>query len=341
MTISIIVSIIMVVYVLGVVMYAQKQITAIEVLQEEQSQEYRQQFQKLVSQKDLLFNEKMDIENEALKIFTLYEMTKEITKSLSEEEAFQIFQHRLRDHVTHAQCRYVAPNAEEIKKYRESGEYFIFPLKEKGKRIGYLVFKEVEELEKEKVIILATQFALALRRVRLYKEIERVAITDGLTDVYTRRHTMERLQEEIRRSQMRKMEMAVLMIDVDHFKGINDNYGHLTGDQVLREISEIIKQNVREIDIAGRFGGEEFCIVLPDTGLEGAQYVAERIRTTTQAADIKAYDAIVNVTLSIGIAIYPKDAKKLDELIDKSDWSLYKAKKRGRNRVCAFGIDKG
>jgi len=95
---------------------------------------------------------------------------------------------------------------------------------------------------------------------------------------------------------------------------------------------------VREIDIVGRFGGEEFCVVLPDTDQDGAIVVAQRIRKSTEKRSIKAYDSTLHVTLSIGIAIYPSDGKLLEELMDKADWALYRAKSQGRNCVVAFGL---
>ena len=185
---------------------------------------------------------------------------------------------------------------------------------------------------------MAHQFALALRRLKLYKDIETLAITDGLTGAYTRRYFIERFDEEIKRASLRKSNLSLLMIDADHFKMINDQHGHLAGDQVLKEISNIIQENVREIDIVGRFGGEEFCVVLPDTDMGGARLVAERIRKSAEKRLIKAYDSALRVTLSIGLAIYPSDGKLLEELMDKADWALYRAKSQGRNCVVAFGL---
>jgi len=296
-------------------------------------------FERVEKQRNNLYEEKLRQEKEAIKIFTLYEITKEITKALSETEAFDIFQQKLKEHVYFQECHLFDAMAEEIKDFRKSEDHFVFTLKGKKRKIGYLVVKGVAEEDKEKVMILGHQFALALRRVKLYREIERIAITDGLTDVYTRRFVLERLQEEIKRSRMRKINMSFLMIDADHFKSFNDKYGHMTGDQILGEIGVIIKQNIREIDIPGRFGGEEFCVVLPDTDLEGAQFAAERIRHSVEQATIKAYDATIQATVSIGIATFPQDGTKANEIVDKADWTLYKAKKQGRNRVCYFGMN--
>ena len=132
--------------------------------------------------------------------------------------------------------------------------------------------------------------------------------------------------------------MSFLMIDVDFFKKFNDQYGHLTGDQILREIGFLIKENIREIDIAGRYGGEEFCVILPDTDRQGAYYAAERIRRAAEKKTVKAYDASVKVTVSVGTTTFPADGKEMEELIDKADWALYRCKKSGRNAVCSFGV---
>lgn len=286
-----------------------------------------------------LIDEKITLEEESIKIFTLYEITKEITKTLNEEEAFEVFKSTLSQHVSFESCNLLHPLSQDIKLYKKDEDYFVFTLQGKRRKIGFLVIKGLKEDDKEKVMILGHQFALALRRVKLYEEIERIAITDSLTGFYTRRYTLERLDEEVNRSRMRKIKMSFLMIDVDHFKNFNDQYGHLTGDQILREIAKIIHESIREIDVAGRLGGEEFCVLLPDTDSEGAHYAAERIRQAAEKKMIKAYDATVQATVSIGVATFPKDGNSPSILMDRADWALYRAKKLGRNRVCAFGED--
>lgn len=296
---------------------------------------------KLGKQKKDLDTKRANLQAEALEIFTLYEISKEITKSLNEGEAFEIFKQKLHEHVDFKECRFLEPLSTEVKDLRKEERYFVFTLQSKKKKIGYLAIEGVLEKDKEKVMILGHQFALALRRVHLYQEIEQIAITDSLTEVHTRRHITERFQEELKRSKVRNIKMSFLMIDVDFFKKFNDQYGHLTGDQILREVGLLIKENIREIDIAGRYGGEEFCVILPDTDHQGAQYAAERIRKAIEDALIKAYDASVKVTVSIGTSTFPGDGRKMDELIDKADWALYRAKKLGRNKVCSFGIYTG
>ncbi|MGE0268868.1 MAG: GGDEF domain-containing protein [Candidatus Omnitrophota bacterium] len=330
-------SILSVLYVIVVLTYIRKLINNIRQDNEKKTAEMRKIHAGLLDQQKAVSANKGSVETEAIKIFTLYDMTREITKSLSQQDAFEIFKEKLQKHVRFGSCELISTPVKDKDIYKEGSGQYVFPLKSKDTQMGYIRIDDLNPQDKEKAAILCHQFALALRRVRLYEEIERTAITDSLTDMYTRRYTLQRLEEEIGRSKARRFSLAFLMIDVDRFKDCNDNYGHLVGDQILREIGQIIKQSTREIDIPGRFGGEEFCVVLPDTDIKGAKYVAERIRSVAEGRVVKAYDATLSVTVSIGIATFPADARKKDELIDKADWSLYKAKKQGRNRVCSFG----
>ncbi len=338
----IVILLIVVVAYVGLVIYCARKVSVeLELRAQEKVFEESAHSQKLANKKESLFLEKMRLENETLEIFTLYELTKDITKSLSEHEAFEIFKSALGRHVGFEECVLVHALSDEIRDYKQSGEYFVFTFQGEEGKPGYLAVKGLAEENREKFMILAHQFALAFRRVKLYQEVERIAITDSLTEVYTRRYALGRLQEEIRRSTMRSAPLSFLMIDVDFFKDFNDKYGHLTGDQILREVGRFIRENIREIDVAGRYGGEEFCVILPDTDREGARFVAERIRQATEKASIKAYDTEVKITLSAGISTCPGDGLQMEALIDKADWALYRAKKEGRNRVCAFGVYRG
>ncbi len=331
--------IILTVVFVGVVFYlAQLVVLGLEQRADEDVLGAKEVFGKIIEQKDKAQAEKAKLEREATQIFTLYDMTKEITRHNNEQDAFNIFYKKLRENVVIEECRWDQGINEGVKGGVLPGDYAVFVLKSKEKKLGVLLYKGLDPNDKEKFAILAHQFALALRRLKLYKDIETLAITDGLTGVYTRRYFIERLEEEIKRSSLHKSILAFLMIDADHFKKINDQYGHLTGDQVLKEISTIIQENVREIDIVGRFGGEEFCVVLAETDMDGARVVAERIRKSVEKRSIKAYDNIVRVTLSIGVALFPIDGKFLEELMDKADWALYRAKSQGRNCVVAFGL---
>ncbi|MDO8675052.1 MAG: GGDEF domain-containing protein [Candidatus Omnitrophota bacterium] len=314
------------------------------VLQMEQASDQdvlrsKETYQKIIDRQARVLAEKARLEREAAQIFTLYEMTKEINRHFNEQEAFNIFKRRLRENITIGDCQLVDNLGEGSEAPQGApGDQTVFVLKSREKKLGFLVAQGVAPKDKEKFAILAHQFALAYQRIKLYKDIETLAITDGLTAVSTRRYFLERFDEEIKRAQARKIKMSFLMLDVDHFKTINDRHGHLTGDAVLKEIGVIIKENIREIDIAGRYGGEEFCVVLPDTDLEGARVVAERIRKAAETRIIKAYDAVLSITVSIGVSTYPSDGDLPEELIDKADWSLYRAKSQGRNCVVAFGM---
>lgn len=299
--------------------------------------ELKEVYQAKLKQRATLGLKKERLQQQAHEIFTLYDMTREITLSLSEEKSFEIFKTKLKEHVFFTDCTFVPALSVELNQMRDSREYFVFMLKSKRRKIGYLAIKGLKDEEREKVMILGHQFALALRRVQLYKEIEMIAITDSLTGLYTRRYVMERFREEVSRAKMRKSTLALLMIDVDLFKNLNDTYGHLTGDYVLTEIGAIIQKSIREIDIAGRYGGEEFCVILPDTDVKGAKYAAERIRSEAEQDQIKVFDAKIKITVSIGIAMLPEHSKDLNDLIDKADYALYRVKKVGRNKVLCFG----
>ena len=161
------------------------------------------------------------------------------------------------------------------------------------------------------------------------------AITDSLTGLYNHRYLHERLSEELSRARDQQRPLSVLFCDLDHFKGYNDSNGHSAGDAVLREIAQVIEQSVRNIDVAGRYGGEEFVVLLVETERETALVVAERIRERIRAAGFTANG--VPLTVSIGVAGYPDDADRREDLLNKADWAMYLAKRRGRDQVASFG----
>lgn len=208
------------------------------------------------------------------------------------------------------------------------------PLIVEDELIGILILEDLVEKDFEKFLILAGQFALEIKKVRLYETIQRLAIVDGLTGVYMRRHFLERVDEEVKRSEYHKLNISFLMVDIDHFKICNDRYGHLVGDVVLSELAKILKEKVREIDIVCRYGGEEFAIALPETDKEGALLVAERIRTSVEEFTFRAFDETPQLTVSIGVSSYPSDGRDMHQLIEAADKALYTAKHTGRNKVC-------
>ncbi len=290
----------------------------------------------LSTQRDVIIKEKSRLMRESDRIFALYEMTKELSKTLNETEAFSSFKNKLKENVEFEECWFVDELTEEMKVLEEREDTFTYDLKSKGRVLGVLVFSAVPEKEREKVSILAQQFVLALSRIRLYQQVEQLSITDSLTQVQTRRYFMDRFEEEMLRAEEQNKPLSLLMVDVDHFKSFNDGYGHLVGDQILREMGAILKDTMREIDFVGRYGGEEFCVVLTDTDAEGAYNAAERIRQKVEETKIQTYEAVVNATVSVGASTFPKDAVRADDLVDKADRALYEAKKEGRNRACSF-----
>ena len=126
------------------------------------------------------------------------------------------------------------------------------------------------------------------------------------------------------------------MIDIDNFKSFNDTYGHLVGDVILKTVADVVRSNCREIDLIGRFGGEEFTVVLPMTSKDGALFAAERIRKSIESTHVRAFDETLSVTVSIGVASFPQDAQANQELIDKADWALYRSKRTGKNKVSVY-----
>ena len=216
------------------------------------------------------------------------------------------------------------------------GTFCAIPLLSENKFVGILTVDDLPRADFDRFVIVATQFALEMKKVLLYETVEALAITDSLTGLYTRRYFFERLDEELNRSKKHGFKFAFLMIDIDDFKICNDTHGHLVGDVVLREVSRIIKESVREIDLAARYGGEEFSLVLPETDKKDALSAAERIRKNIEDHIFKAYDEKLKVTVSAGLAAYPEDAHDMEDIIEKSDKALYVAKSSGKNTVCEY-----
>ena len=202
---------------------------------------------------------------------------------------------------------------------------------------GFLIATGLQADEIERCGILVSQFALVVRRIRLYERVQDLAIRDGLTGLYVRRHFIGRLQEEITRAVSHGHPVTFLMIDIDHFKKINDTYGHLVGDAVLRELCALLRTQVRDVDLIGRYGGEEFGVALLETGVVQGQAAAERIRHAVEEMVFRACDERLTVTVSIGVAAFPWDSADAQELVEHADAAMYKAKLSGRNRACIFG----
>jgi diguanylate cyclase (GGDEF)-like protein/putative nucleotidyltransferase with HDIG domain len=180
---------------------------------------------------------------------------------------------------------------------------------------------------------IADQLAIGVTNARLYKRVERQATTDGLTSLFNHRTGQEKLAEQLRLAERYQRNLAVVMIDIDHFKSINDTYGHPVGDTVLRAVARAIRRDCRDVDIPVRYGGEEFLLVLPEVNQEGAVVVAERLRKALQREQISHDDVQLSVTASLGVAAYPEDTESQHNLLELADKALYMSKRLGRNQV--------
>lgn len=182
---------------------------------------------------------------------------------------------------------------------------------------------------------LSLQTATDIRRVT---QLERENITDGLLGIYNRRYWDRRLEEECARARRYALPMSVLLIDIDHFKHINDTYGHPVGDLVLSSLGKWIRQAVRECDIVARYGGEEIAILAPNTALSSAAVLAERLRRLVETRQLVVTNGsnqsrVVRITVSIGVAGLSQEAAEGQRLVQDADKALYRAKEAGRNRV--------
>lgn len=182
---------------------------------------------------------------------------------------------------------------------------------------------------------LALEFNTMAERLLAHRQkLEELSVRDGLTGLYNRRELEKRLYEEIQRARRYHRSLSVLMLDIDHFKNVNDRYGHQAGDEVLITVADLIQLNVRPVDVVCRYGGEELTVILPETDNEGARTAAERIRGTVEdSITTTPQGDMVHVTVSIGFATFPRDGDTAASLVHTADQALYAAKQEGRNLV--------
>jgi len=183
------------------------------------------------------------------------------------------------------------------------------------------------------VAAFADQVAIAIENARLFKEVQQLAITDSLTGLFNRRHFFELAKREFDSARRYQRPLSALMLDADHFKRVNDTYGHATGDEVLRVIAGRCQDNLRQTDVLGRYGGDELAFLLPETDLVNAQMVAEKLRQQIAQSAIDTGRAAVTITASLGIGLLDEGCADLDALLQRADQALYAAKGAGRNCV--------
>jgi diguanylate cyclase (GGDEF)-like protein len=219
-----------------------------------------------------------------------------------------------------------------------SGPALFVPVRDRGRHIGYLaVYRRVgepafAETEVRTLALLAAWTGMALGTLRLSQKVEKLAITDDLTRVYNYRFLKTALRREVKRAARFGQELSLVMLDVDNLKTYNDRHGHLRGSYVLKRLARLLAEQVRSFDLIAKYGGDEFTLILPQTGREGALVVAERMRLAVEAHSFPLAPA-GHITVSLGLATFPNDARDGRELVRAADLALYRAKQLGRNRI--------
>jgi diguanylate cyclase (GGDEF)-like protein len=220
--------------------------------------------------------------------------------------------------------------------------YLTLPLAVEGEIIGCISLNsdqpnafDAQDLQFFSVI--GYQMAATLKHSQRLSTVKKEAIYDTLTNLFNRRHFEERLSAETQKAFEGNSNLSIIMVDIDHFKRVNDTFGHAGGDKVLREIASLLKNSVRVYDTVARYGGEEFVLLLPGAPLDPTAMVAERIRRSVENTPFEIGQTQVHLTISLGISNFPiHRARSKEELVKMADLALYDAKRGGRNRVCIF-----
>jgi diguanylate cyclase (GGDEF)-like protein len=211
------------------------------------------------------------------------------------------------------------------------------PIREGAELLGYLYARVPEGSPPQawlaKTQAFASELIVAFKRVKLFQEVERLSEIDGLTGVRRRGAFDKRLAEEVVRARTFKTTFGLMLLDIDHFKNLNDQYGHPFGDQVLKRVGAVLNASVYETDYVARYGGEEFTILMPRAESAGARRRAEAIRAAIEAETFTIGFETVKVTVSIGLAHFPRDAASPEDVVARADAAMYAAKSGGRNRV--------
>ena len=218
-------------------------------------------------------------------------------------------------------------------------ESLCVPMVAQGEALGVLYLSSLEKncltpAKQKLATTVAEHIALALANLKLREKLHNQSVRDGLTGLFNRRYMEESLEREMRRCDRKQLPLSVIMLDVDYFKHFNDSFGHKAGDAVLRELAHYLQRYVRGSDIACRYGGEEFILILPEASLSVAQQRAEQIREGARHLNVECGEQPVGeITLSLGVASYPLHGLQSEAVIKAADVALYRAKEQGRDRV--------
>jgi diguanylate cyclase (GGDEF)-like protein len=218
---------------------------------------------------------------------------------------------------------------------------FVFlPFLVQDRVIGFLCSYSTQEnfIDQERFSnfqVFCNQISIGLQKSLLYEKVQKLSITDGLTKLYSHRYFKQRLEEELGLANRYSSQLSLLILDIDHFKHYNDNYGHVAGDHVLMEVGKLLKEQSEGTHIVARYGGEEMVLIAPETTKEQAVELAEKIRKAVESYSFAVGKETTRVTVSIGLGTFPQDAETPLDLISNSDKALYAAKSRGRNCIVA------
>lgn len=246
-----------------------------------------------------------------------------------------------KDKNIHSLLEKITPKTEYV--MSENSKIGVFPILNEDKIIlgAIVAYSNIEKLQQKDtdyLLQLTRQSGMTIQRANVYAEVLKYASMDALTGLNNRRQFETRLKQEVSNSKRNNTPLCCMMLDVDYFKKVNDTYGHAAGDCVLKAVSEIIKSEIREYDIACRYGGEEFFIILPQTNIKEASLVAQRLRKVIEESKMDIKEAgredisYLKVTVSVGVCAYEK-TMSANEVAHKADKALYEAKETGRNRV--------
>jgi diguanylate cyclase (GGDEF)-like protein/PAS domain S-box-containing protein len=222
--------------------------------------------------------------------------------------------------------------------FTKDSHAFILPLIVNDQAIGLITVwsQQIQQSDQSTFMILAMLIANVIEKNRLYQKIQQLAITDSLTGFYNRRGLEELGKHEIERAIRFDRPLTTLMIDIDHFKRVNDSFGHPVGDEILIQLAHRLKSKLRDVDILSRYGGEEFFIMLPETDKDNAYIIADRIRKLIDDNSFPTSAGLINITVSIGICYLSKNIYNLEDMVNYADQALYQAKQNGRNNVKHF-----
>jgi diguanylate cyclase (GGDEF)-like protein len=218
------------------------------------------------------------------------------------------------------------------------------PLTSRGRIIGALELRNRRSMagftaaDQAAVIDIAEPAAVAIDNAFLFKRCQELSVSDDLTQLYNSRYMREALGRELKRARRYGTQVSFIFIDLDGFKSVNDHHGHLVGSRTLMEIAYVLREAVREIDVVSRYGGDEFTVVLPHTGSQGARVIAERIRTSIEGRVLMRGDGLsVRLTASLGVASFPNPCRTAEALIQRADQAMYEAKADSGNAVRVAG----